>query len=500
MHGRRVLALHSLKVRLLGLWALSLIASVAVGFLLIQLYRQSTQAQVGHAEAAIAHACDLIRDRYDFYVSGWSGPVPQLPDNRLRADLTAAVTLALAHVDAVEGGIWQADTGPLAYAFPTYQGTGPKTDLPAAERGQIQALNQRAARDEQPTDQHATSRTQILLLHACPLGGPIGGLTGWTMTRVQAAEGLRPLQLGLGILLALMTLMSGWLGRTLLVWGRHVRGIEAALAQAGQDGMPAVRRTGERELDRIIDALNEAGLRLAKARLEGEQLAVRVARVERLAGLGRVAAGVAHEIRNPLAAVRLQGENALAGDDARRCEAINEILGQIDRLDGLVGELLAMTQRVEPHPVRVDLADFLAEQASRHKEAAAAKHLSVAVRGADGTACLDPAVVGRVLDNLLTNAIRHAPAGSAVILAAERGADLLTLIVEDTGAGVPPGMADHLFEPFVTGRPDGTGLGLAIARELTDAHGGRLFLRGQTPGHGAVFVLELPLEITWLRS
>jgi len=320
------------------------------------------------------------------------------------------------------------------------------------------------------------------------------------MTRVQAAEGLRPLQLGLGVLLALMVLMSGWLGRTLLVWSRHVRGIEAALAQAGQDGMPAVRRTGERELDRIIDALNEAGLRLAKAGFDAEQLAVRVARAERLAGLGRVAAGVAHEIRNPLAAVRLQGENALAGDNARRCEAINEILGQIDRLDGLVGELLAMTQRVEPHPVRVNLADFLAKQASRHKEAAAAKQLIVSVRDAYGTACLDPAVVGRVLDNLLTNAIRHAPAGGAVILAAERGADLLTLVVEDSGAGVPPGMVDHLFEPFVTGRPDGTSLGLAIARELADVHGGRLFLRGQTPGRGAVFVLELPLENAWPRS
>ena len=81
-------------------------------------------------------------------------------------------------------------------------------------------------------------------------------------------------------------------------------------------------------------------------------MAIRVARAERLAGLGRVAAGIAHEIRNPIAAARLQGENALAGDDARRRQAITDMLGQIDRLDGLVGELLAMTQRVDPQPVR----------------------------------------------------------------------------------------------------------------------------------------------------
>jgi two-component system sensor histidine kinase HydH len=99
-----------------------------------------------------------------------------------------------------------------------------------------------------------------------------------------------------------------------------------------------------------------------------------------------------------------------------------------------------------------------------------------------------------VLDNLMTNAIRHAPEGGSVILAAECTEGLLTLIVEDTGPGVPSDMADRLFEPFVTGRADGTGLGLAIARELADAHGGRLFLRGSTGGQGAVFALELPLE------
>jgi signal transduction histidine kinase len=341
------------------------------------------------------------------------------------------------------------------------------------------------------------SQAQTLLLHACPLSGPIAGLTAWTMTRVQRAQGFQSLQLGVGVLLGLMVLMSAGLGRTLFVWGRHVRGIEAALGNAGPEGMPAVPRTGERELDRIIDALNDAGRRLTEARRESDALTLRAARAERLAGLGRVAAGVAHEIRNPIAAARLQGENALAGDDARRREAIGEMLGQIDRLDALVGELLAMTQRVEPKPVSVDLLVFLAAQVERHKETAAAKRLSISIRGGEGTASFDPAVIGRVLDNLLTNAIRHAPVRGTVIVAAERGAGQLILTVEDSGAGVPPDMTERLFEPFVTGRADGTGLGLAIARELTDAHGGQLVLRsrgGDEAGRGAVFALSLPRE------
>ena len=74
-------------------------------------------------------------------------------------------------------------------------------------------------------------------------------------------------------------------------------------------------------------------------------MSARVAASERLAALGRVAAGIAHEIRNPIAAMRLKAENALAGDDARRRAALHTILGQIARLDRLIAELLAMTQR-----------------------------------------------------------------------------------------------------------------------------------------------------------
>jgi signal transduction histidine kinase len=492
---------HSLRARLLGIWGLSMMACLAVAFLLVQLFEQSTEAQTGRAEAVVARACDLIRDRYGFYAAGWAGPGVGQPDSSVRKELAAAVGLALAHLDDVEGGLWQTDAGPLAYAFPTYEGTGPKTDIPAAEYDQILAVNQQAARDEQSVDRRSSSGSQTLLLHACPLNGPISGLTAWTMTRVRAVPGLRPLQLGLGVLFALMLAMSAWLGRTLLVWGRHVRSIESALRKPGAEGMPVVTRTGERELDQIIDALNEAGRRLAEARQEADVMAARVARAERLAGLGRVAAGVAHEIRNPIAAARLQGENALAGDDVRRREAIGDMLEQIDRLDDLVGELLAMTQRVEPKPVCVDLGAFLADQLARHKDTACAKALSTGVRCEPGKAVLDPAVVGRILDNLTTNAIRHAPDGGAVFLGATTAPGLLTLTVEDSGPGVSPDIANRIFEPFVTGRADGTGLGLAIARELADAHGGRLLL--VSPKHassGAVFALELPQEGTWQPS
>src|SRR5205823_10412639 len=111
------------------------------------------------------------------------------------------------------------------------------------------------------------------------------------------------------------------------------------------------------------------------------------------------------------------------------------------------------------------------------------------VRHAD----LDPEIVGRILDNLLLNAVRHTPAGGRVTVSATTQGNGLRFTVADTGPGVSPELRAHLFEPFVTGRADGTGLGLAIARELADAHGGRLTLlcaSGETVGRGAVSALE----------
>lgn len=484
--------MHSLKSRLVAVWTLSLLASLAVALLLLQLYRQSASAELGRAEAVSARACDLIRGSYDFYTAGWTGPVPPLTDPGLRTGLRAVVAMALLRQNGVQGGIWQADKGDLAYAFPTARDVAAAA-LSDEDRAAVAAVNQQAEQDELPAAQRINDWSQTLLLHACPLSGPIPGLTAWTMARLPPAAPFGPLPLGLAVLLALVLLMSGWIGWTLLVWARHVKAIETVLAGGGDAGMPAVPTTGERELDRIITALNDAGRRLAAARRESDTLALRVARSERLAGLGRVAAGVAHEIRNPIAAARLQGENALAGNDERRRLAIGDMLAQLARLDTLVSELLDMTQRVDPQPVRLALADFLAACAQRYAPAAAARGVHLGCDPVQGDAWLDPRIAGRVIDNLLSNAVRHAPEGGAVRIGVERGAGRLTILVSDNGPGVAPELADTLFEPFVTSRAEGTGLGLAIARELAQAHGGSLSLRrGGTVG--AVFALDLPQE------
>jgi signal transduction histidine kinase len=485
--------MRSLRSRLWVLWGLTFAASLAVGLLLFQLYHASTVAQVGQAEAVVLRACDLIRGQYAFYVTGWNGADASQTDTRFRRDLIPVIDSALAQQPGVEGGIWSGTAGSLAYAYPTYPGTRPKTDFAAAESSGIEAVNEEAASAEQPVLRRSAAGSQRLLVAACPLPGPYTGMTAWTMARVQVAPGHDRLSVGLALLFALVLGIAAWVTWLTSVWGRHVAFIETSLGSHDLETLPEMPETGERELDRIVAALNEAGRRLTQARIQSEDMAAQVAASERLAALGRVAAGVAHEIRNPMAAMRLRIENALAADPARQRAALETSLAQIGRVDALITELLAMTQRQTPDWQDVRLAAFLEERVQEHHDAAQEAHVSLEVADTAEQARFDPRLLGRAIDNILLNAIRHTPAGGRISLRAERQAGLLRVILSDTGPGIALELRPQLFEPFATGRPDGTGLGLAIAREMVEAHGGRLVLGAADEGQpGATFIIELP--------
>ena len=323
------------------------------------------------------------------------------------------------------------------------------------------------------------------LTQTCPLSGPIANLVGWTSLTVPGAPGLGPMRQGMALLLALTLTLSGslaWLARS---WSRRIGRLTAEIAAHDGASLPRVSPTGASDVDQVVAALNQASARLEAALEEARTQSARAAAAERLAALGRVAAGVAHEIRNPIAAMRLRAESGLAGDDTRRRGALGAILGQIDRLDRLSAELLAVTQRRAPELQDVDLAAFLAAIIRDH----AAPHLNFNIAAA-GTARCDPAMIRRALDNLVLNASRYLAQGGTISLSASRITGRLLMTVADTGPGVDPALRDRLFEPFVTSRPDGTGLGLAIAREMVQAHGGTITL---APGSGgAVFTIEIP--------
>jgi signal transduction histidine kinase len=469
------------KTRLFVIWILSLAATLVLGGLLVGLYRQSTTAQLDRAAEAVAEACEQIAQRYGYYAAGWAGPgngdgTPASADPTFRADLSTVLALALDRRQGLEGGVVDQSGRPLASTFTPDEDTTRTVAALVAELG---------SEDPAASTRIATGDSTVML-HACALPGPVPGLAGWALARVPDAPGQDRLRLGLGVLLALAVGMAALLGWVVVSWARRIGTIEAALARHAAGALPHLAPTGDRELDRIVAALNLAGERLEAAQGNAAALAARMALSERLAALGRVAAGVAHEIRNPVAAMRLKAENALAGDDARRRAALSAILSQIARLDRLTDELLTMTQQRTPAPEAIDLRALLQACAADH----AAPGKDVLVQAEPALVTVDAGLLRRALDNLLDNALRHIEPGGAVTLSGAVTGGKLEISVADSGPGVAPELRANLFEPFVTGRADGTGLGLAIARQLVEAQGGSLVLTH--PGPGAVFTLTVP--------
>ena len=485
---------QSLRGRLILLLVLLVIAATAAGILMVGLFHQSATAQSAQAEAQVARACDGIAGTYRFYAAGWQGPARGLDDEALRRELTTVLQTALRDRTGIEGGVWQVEKESLAYAYPTYQGSGPKTDLPQAELARIRALNQTALSQEREVSSRYDAATQILLLAACPLPGPIPNLTGWTMTRVVTFAGpaYRQLMAGLAVLLASVLAAAAVLTPLTVKWSRHVGQIETALKSHDLAELPRLAPTGERELDRIVRALNEAGQRLGDARDTADRLTRQVNAAQRMATIGRVAAGVAHEIRNPIAAMLLKAETAIAGDSGRKDQALNLILTQIQRVDALLRRLLSATEPNQLRPQRVDIRGFLSSRLTAHADLARAKEVSLDSQVYQDSASFDPEQMRSALDNLILNAIQAAPSRSRVTVTARAAGGSLVLSVHDEGSGPPAGIREHLFEPFVTGRADGTGLGLWIVREIASAHGGTT--RIGLWNSGTTFEIAIPCQ------
>ncbi len=195
------LPVRSLRSRLFLLWILSIVAALAVGVLLVGLYRQSSTAQLDRAEDAVGQACTRIADRYNYYATGWAGPAAASDDPALRSDLAAVVEVALEGRPGLAGGIWRQPDGVLAAT----------ATLGTELRDSVAALTTSIANDDRPGVIRITQGAATTLLDACALRGPIPGLYGFAFARVEAAPGQYQLRLGLGVLLALVLAMSGWL-------------------------------------------------------------------------------------------------------------------------------------------------------------------------------------------------------------------------------------------------------------------------------------------------
>lgn len=214
----------------------------------------------------------------------------------------------------------------------------------------------------------------------------------------------------------------------------------------------------------------------------------------RFATLGQVAATIAHELRNPLGAVRnavYYIRRYLVQDHQELIDFLQIIDMEVTTADRIITDLLEMTRAKEPGIQPLDLYTIAQEIWSRSKQPSKIDFCCV-VPHQPFWVFADPTQLRQVLANLITNAIQAMPDGGSLCITGEEQPGYVMITVQDSGGGVPPALRERIFEPLFTTKAKGTGLGLAICRQIIERHGGTIELGDNS--QGAMFVIRLPTK------
>jgi len=279
-----------------------------------------------------------------------------------------------------------------------------------------------------------------------------------------------------------------------LVGHRLSRPVESLASQArrlaaGEASAPLAVKTRD-EVGRLAEAFNALleSLRRAEAKAVAS---------ERLAAVGQVAAGIAHEVRNPLSGIKMSAQvvrRRLRELDAGTEESVDVMLAEVARLEVIIDDLLTFARPTEPklepadlNAVIANVLDFMARQLG---------HAGIAVRRELDEALppvpLDPQRVRQVVLNLVLNAAEAMPNGGTLTARTREAGGFAVAELDDTGHGIAPEAAERVFEPFFTTKRGGSGLGLGVSRTIIEAHGGTLCF--QPLEKGTRFVFTIPHE------
>lgn len=260
------------------------------------------------------------------------------------------------------------------------------------------------------------------------------------------------------------------------------------------------------EIGRLTTSFNSMIERLETAKKELDiHHFNQMERADRLASIGEMAAGIAHEVKNPLtgiaSAITIINDD-FSSDDPRK-EILGEVLEQVKRLDKTVNDLLFFGKPTEPEPVCTDMNAVLRKTlifASQHRGSKGGLIDKVLELQDDlPPVYVDPKQIQQVLLNLILNAIQAMQAGGVLTLKTayleKGGKKWVTVTIADTGQGIPEQILGKIFTPFFTTKAQGTGLGLAICHKLVEQQGGSIRVESED-GKGTVFSIELPATST----
>jgi signal transduction histidine kinase len=221
-------------------------------------------------------------------------------------------------------------------------------------------------------------------------------------------------------------------------------------------------------------------------------------RSDRLAALGQLSAGLAHELRNPLGTIKASAEmltRSMPSENEVAREVAGFISSEVDRTNLLVTRFLDFARPLKLHIAPVELTHVLdravelLERGSPNYDVAIYKNYAPEI----GSLPLDADLMERVFYNLLLNAAQATPAGGSITIKTRLADEGAEVSVIDRGSGIEPKDLESIFNPFFTTKPEGVGLGLPIVSKIVDEHGGKMAVESK-PGKGSVFCISLPIR------
>jgi signal transduction histidine kinase len=318
-----------------------------------------------------------------------------------------------------------------------------------------------------------------------------GMLTQANATNEQLAERLTVGLVALACFGSIGGLLAGWViaaavRRSILRTEERLRTTAEQLNRAVPDGSGRAGGAAQDAMERVASSVSAVLKRLEKT--ERDAL-----RAEQLASVGQMAAGIAHEVRNPLSAIKLLVQAAGERSGSLPTRDLRVLEEEIGRLEEIVSGFLDFARPPRPELRPVDVRELVGQVVESFRPRADAQGVALHLEADEQVRALaDPNQFRQVVYNLLFNALEAQPGGGRIGVTLRGGGPgrALTLAVTDGGPGLPPGLGDRIFEPFVSTKATGLGLGLSVCRRIAESHGGTL--TAESGAAGATFTLALP--------
>jgi signal transduction histidine kinase len=333
-----------------------------------------------------------------------------------------------------------------------------------------------------------SSQDESYLVASVPLEtSPLGDLlllvpeTAWRSQRWESAQ--PPLIVG-AITLLLVVGISVWLSSR---FARRIRTLEGQVAEIASGNFIPL------PLPQTHDELRELGASVNRMSESLRQMRDQIRATERAGLIAQLAGGLAHQLRNAITGARMAVQLHQRKCEARNDDSLQVALRQLSLTEEQVKGILTLHRREHPSPVAAQLAVIVEDV--RQLVLAACQHAGVSLAVAADIPTLtirDSDAIRAALLNLVLNAIEASGSGGQVEIRAAQSDGQIELEVIDNGPGVPSGVGESVFNPFVTTKPEGVGLGLALANQAAEAHRGRLLYTRRDDR--TVFTLRLPMS------